>query len=121
MDLYKVVIHTPSNESAFRNEAISAEDLRAIYKLNTIQYRLTLVAVVDRDELRIGVSICNTKYDNFDKKIGTTNATFRALTKPTYLGNHSVMPSKREVLNKMYDVHREVAMNLEQTKKIVNG
>jgi hypothetical protein len=121
MDLYKVVIHTPSNENAFRNETISAEDLRVIYKLNTIQYRLTLVAVVDRDELRIGVSICNTKHDNFNKKIGMVNATFRALTSHTYLSKHDSMPSKREVLNKMYEVHRQVGMNLEQTKKIVNG
>jgi hypothetical protein len=121
MDLYKLIIHTPSNENAFRNETISPEDLRVIYKLNTTQYKLTLVAIVDRDELRIGVSICNTKHDSFDKKVGISNATIRALTSYTYLSKHEVMPSKRAVLELMYEEHRRIGMNLEKIKKVVNG
>jgi hypothetical protein len=123
-DLYKVVLHTPVHRKSLKllvEKQLTFEEYDAIYDLNWSGYRLTLVAVVDRDEVRVGVSICNTKHDNFDKKVGMVNATFRALTGPVYISNHEKMPNKREVLNLLKKEHYNIAINISSYKKIVNG
>lgn len=123
-DLFKEVLHTPLYYKAHNSMArgvMSYKEANVVYELERTGYRLTLVAVGDREELRVGVSICNTKTDQFNKKLGVSKATMRALMNPTYLSKHEVMPSKNEVLAKLKEVHCEVGSNLKAYKKMLHG
>lgn len=123
-DLVKVVLHTPTYVQAHElhiQGRMSYAERDSIFELNMSDYRLTLVALVDREEFRIGVSICNTKSDQFSKKLGNCKATVRALSKPIYLSRFDMQPTKKEVVKKLHEIHLEVATHIKDYKRQLHG
>jgi hypothetical protein len=124
-DMIKVVLHTPSEERIIKLFEAKLIGFSEGFTYNLIlekDVRMTLVAVVDREEFRVGLSICNTKHDNFNKKLGIANATMRALTNETiYLERFYAQPTKQEVLNKLKELHTQVGMNLKDYKRMLHG